>query len=294
MNRDKKKHKIRVKVGLNFNRWHVIKDRGRNSNGERIFLCECLCPKHTKRVVDEKSLAHGISRSCGCIEREKHTLKSDLGGLSNHSLYRVWGDMIRRCYSPTYKEYYNYGYRGIFIVPEWYTPGVPGNPGFMAFFKWAIKNGYKKGLEIDRRDNNGNYCPENCQWVTKQENVNNRRNSPKILIDNVIYNQIDIDRMLRPDVPKDKKVKGAVYGRMQTGYTIDSIIHEVKTGERIKRNKRGELVNQFGERRLLRKYPQPNKPRFYKNDTYYHLELPKYKHLLRYAPHITEPLMERK
>ena len=126
--------------------------------------------------------------------------------------------------------------------------------------------------------------------MTRKQNINNRRNSPKILIDGIVYNQIDVDRMLRPDASNRSSI---VYGRMQKGYTIDAIIHEIKTGERIRRNKNGDLVNQFGERRLLRKYPQPNEHGFYKNDTYYHLELPKYKHLLKFAPHITKPLMER-
>lgn len=289
----KKANRIEIVVGNTYYRWKVLKDLGIRKHGktrQHMYLCECTCPKHTRREISRSSLVKGKSKSCGCLTVEKTIERSTTHGLSRHPLYRVHKDMIRRCYNPNFKDYDNYGGRGIYIVPEWYTPGVPGNPGFVAFYNWAITHGYREGLDIDRIDNNGPYGPDNCRWATRKQNMNNRRNSPKILIDGIIYNQSDVDKMLRPDASNRSSI---VYGRLQKGYTIDAIIHEVKTGERIRRNKNGDLVNQFDERRLLRRYPQPDEHGFYKSDTYYHLELPKYKHLLKFAPHITKPLMER-
>ena len=87
---------------------------------------------------------------------------------SKSSLYRVFNAMIERCSKPNVKNYHNYGGRGIKVCDEWI-----GN--YQAFCDWALDNGYKKGLQIDRIDNNGNYEPSNCRWVTPKQNSNNTR-----------------------------------------------------------------------------------------------------------------------
>lgn len=82
--------------------------------------------------------------------------------------------MYCRCYYPTTHGYERYGGRGIKICEEWRN-----NPD--SFYDWAINNGYKKGLTLDRIDVNGNYEPSNCRWVTKEVQDNNRRNNRKII-----------------------------------------------------------------------------------------------------------------
>ena len=83
--------------------------------------------------------------------------------------------MKQRCYNPNNRSYKNYGGRGITVCQEW-------KEDFQTFYDWAIANGYKKGLEIDRIDVNGNYEPDNCRWTTSKKNNNNRRNNVKIKI----------------------------------------------------------------------------------------------------------------
>ena len=78
--------------------------------------------------------------------------------------------MKARCYNANNPYYYNYGGRGISICDEWLND-------FSSFYNWAVNNGYKDTLFIDRINNNGNYEPSNCRWVTPKENSNNKRNN---------------------------------------------------------------------------------------------------------------------
>ena len=87
--------------------------------------------------------------------------------------------MKSRCYNPKEEHYYRYGGRGITVCNEWL-----GENGFMNFVKWAKENGYKEGLSLDRIDNDGNYEPSNCRWVSYKVQNNNKRNNFLVTIYN--------------------------------------------------------------------------------------------------------------
>jgi len=89
-------------------------------------------------------------------------------GYRYHPLYRIYSAMKGRCYQRNDKSYKNYGNRGIKICDEW-------NESVKAFIEWALANGYKKGLFIDRIDNDGDYCSKNCRFITQTESIHNTR-----------------------------------------------------------------------------------------------------------------------
>jgi len=93
-------------------------------------------------------------------------------GKSNTRLYRIWQGMRRRCYDPNYTSYKSYGGRGIKVCKTW-------DNSFKAFEKWALSHGYEDTLTIDRIDNNGDYKPSNCQWITRSENSKKRKEDNK-------------------------------------------------------------------------------------------------------------------
>lgn len=101
-------------------------------------------------------------------------------GLSNTSIYKKWRHMKRRC-SPkesTDKMYKNYGSRGITVCEEW-------KEDFVAFYNWAMANGYSEGLELDRKDNDKGYSPDNCRWITRHENQRCKRTAKYATINGV-------------------------------------------------------------------------------------------------------------
>ena len=151
-------------TGQKFGKLTVIKRLGLNSSGHSIYLCQCECGNFTK--VSRPNLKSGSVKSCGCLL--KHSEKRH--GLSKTPLYNSWRDMKIRCYNENSPSYVNYGGRGIKVCEEWLND-------FMTFYKWAMANGYKKGLSIDRIDVNGNYEPNNCRWVSMKVQQNNRRNN---------------------------------------------------------------------------------------------------------------------
>ena len=156
--------------GLQFGRLTVLSRAENNARQDAQWLCRCECG--SEKVIPGTLLRQGKAVSCGCLKAEKASARmkqiATKHGLSNTALHRVWGSMLDRCRNPKCKSYPNYGGRGIKVYDGWVD-------SFEAFYLWAMNNGYARGLQLDRCDNNGPYAPWNCRWITQKANCQNTR-----------------------------------------------------------------------------------------------------------------------
>lgn len=156
--------KKQIEVGKKINRLTILKESNCKKHNRITLVCKCDCGN----IIDvtQNSLYKGNTKSCGCIRIEKpnHTTHN----LRDSSLYNVWANIKQRCYNEKFGKYSDYGGRGIIVCDEWKND-------FLEFYNWCIVNGYKKGLEIDRKNNDGNYEPNNCHFVTRSGNMRNTR-----------------------------------------------------------------------------------------------------------------------
>lgn len=159
--------KIKDISGQKFGQLTVIKYAYTDKHHTAIWQCKCDCGNIVE--VRSDSLRNGHTRSCGCLHK--------LHGKSNSRLYYIWKNMKQRCYNKNDHAYNRYGERGIRICDEWLTD-------FKNFYNWAMDNGYKENLTIDRSDVNGNYEPNNCRWATKKQQTRNKRTTKYITYNN--------------------------------------------------------------------------------------------------------------
>ena len=153
-------------VGKRFGRLLVIA-QGESLNGHTRWLCKCDCGR--ERLVHGSSLKSGNTTSCGCYKTENAKRLYSGVRQNDKRLYAVWNGIKQRCLNKNNRSYKNYGGRGISIDDGWAK-------NYGAFYEWAMRSGYHDGMEIDRIDNDGDYCESNCRFVSKELQANNKRN----------------------------------------------------------------------------------------------------------------------
>jgi len=168
--------KIKNKTGMTFGRLKVIEYAGQNIHYEAKWKCKCDCGNEI--IVMSGQLMAGRVNSCKECKKEKLRNRMTTHGMTNTRLFHIWQGLRSRCNNPNDKNYKNYGGRGIIVDKHW-------NQSFESFYNWAINNGYKSNLTLDRTNVNGNYEPVNCRWATIKQQCNNTRVNRKVTINGV-------------------------------------------------------------------------------------------------------------
>lgn len=205
--------KLVINKGQRFNMLVILEECERfiqpSGQKQRGFLCLCDCGKQCK--VRLSHLTNNRVRSCGCLLGDKHNQR-------NTKLYNTWRAMKGRCYYKNNNRYHRYGGRGIIVCDEWKN-------SFSKFMDWALSIGYsmensnRLNLQIDRIDNDKNYEPSNCRFVTNIVNCNNRQVTYFVEYKNV---KIPLALLLR-----EKNLfthYAAIRGRLERGWSVERAI----------------------------------------------------------------------
>lgn len=139
--------------GQKINNWEVL-SLNYSDDKNKYWLCVCNCGN--VRYIRQSILLSSKQKKCRKCTKITH-------GFTHHPLYKKWQDILYRCYNSNCKEYKWYGDKGVVMCDEW-----KNNP--KSFIIWCIQHGWKNDLTIDRIDNDGNYEPSNCWFITRSEN----------------------------------------------------------------------------------------------------------------------------
>lgn len=218
--------KIKNIVGEIFGRWKVL-EFSESKNTKRMYKCICECG--IIRNVSKGNLLLGLSKSCGCLNKEMVSKRSKTHGKSKTSEYCIWTEMKNRCMNHLHKQYFNYGGRGILICEEW----------IYCFENFYRDMGNRPSLihSLDRIDNNKGYNKINCRWATSKQQTRNTRANIKYIYEG--KNLILSDWAELYNVSHE-----FLWGRIRNGWSIEKALTTPKIRGRQKLIVLSKLNNQ--------------------------------------------------
>jgi len=195
---------IKDLTGKRFGKLVVVEKDKSTKKNYWIVRCDC----GTVKSVFRGHLTRNIIDNCGCQTFAKHSIVNKTHGESKTRLFKIWNGMINRCSNKNNNSYKRYGGRGICVCEDWHK--------YINFRDWALNHGYTDMLTIDRIDVNGNYCPENCRWVSIKEQANNKRTSRYLTYNNETHTINEWCAILK--IPK-----WTIHNRLKYGWSIEKI-----------------------------------------------------------------------
>lgn len=179
------------------------------TKGRRLYIVRCTVCGAEKAKTSKFLRFVAASGASGC----KCSSRSTKHGLHSHPLYGTWDGMLRRCYVESHVHYASYGGRGIAVCDEWReTPA--------RFIAWAESVGWRHGLQIDRKDNDGSYRPDNCRFVEQTVNASNKRNNRRLMVNGESYTVAQAAR-------KFGIGKTTIKQRLNRGLSGEAAVHPV-------------------------------------------------------------------
>ncbi|MGN5653475.1 hypothetical protein [Bacillus sp. Brlt_9] len=179
----------------------------------RMVLARCSFCGNVKEFRKDHSKTY---KSCGCLRLKKsvENLNKKTHGMSKDRMYKRWNSIKQRCFNPKHPNYHHYGGRGIVMCETW-------KEDFEKFYNWSLENGFEEDLTLDRIDNNGIYEPNNCRWVTMEEQSNNKR-------DNIIVEYEGAEMTLKQAANNMAVNYKALEARYRRGYRGKELFQELK------------------------------------------------------------------
>lgn len=229
-------------TGMRFSLLEVLCYAGHTllKNGTPIPHWYCLCDCGKLKRVSQYGLVDGNIKSCGCWRVETMRRLSFLHGLSHTRIFKIRDGMIQRCCNPNHDQYHNYGGRGISICDLWKND-------MQVFADWAYSSGYEDHLTIERIDNNAGYYPENCKWITREEQSQNKQST-------TLYNINGINKTLREWCDEYNLNYYTIWSRLKRGYSIERALFTPKKVSKPAKYKDNLILEFNGECKTLKEW----------------------------------------
>lgn len=181
-------------IGQKFGRLTVISLHSIQDRHRVRWLCQCECGN--KSIVITDNLRKGHTQSCGCLQIERIIKANTTHGLAKTKFYHIWKNMKARCYNQLNNRFYRYGGRGIKVCDRWLESFENFKNDMYQLYLTHIKQFDKKNTTIERKNTNGDYCPENCIFATQLEQGNNKSNNHFLTFDGQTMTMSEWERKL--------------------------------------------------------------------------------------------------